>query len=55
MIVVPAESVMLTSPAALQMIAPTLAVEQLYERHGYVAVERIYQRRLEGSTDAVAS
>jgi GNAT superfamily N-acetyltransferase len=32
----------------LQMIAPTEAVERVYLHRGYVPVERLYQRRLEG-------
>jgi RimJ/RimL family protein N-acetyltransferase len=33
---------------SLQMIAPDARVERLYERLGYVAIERTYQRRLDG-------
>lgn len=31
---------------SLQMLAPTPSVESLYERHGYQALERLYQRTL---------
>jgi GNAT superfamily N-acetyltransferase len=33
---------------SLQMIAPDARVERLYERLGYRAIERTYQRRLDG-------